>query len=222
MVFLLTHAGIIHRRVTCDNQQQATSIPSLPLCSVKPSEDYSLAPDASIACYAVWCLTIVSDADAGERRNEFAAWTDLTHLFWVRRSNHLPSSRPSSTTTSDRTAWETSINLTSQPLTIFPGHTDHYWTYVHCCVRVLGAAVVVRVTSSGPRGATAPVYSFGCGLWFVWFSFYTSHLRWRAGVCNKDGLWRMVCGVQTLRARGSRLSKLLSAGNNRSSCWLHG
>jgi len=168
---LLTHAGIIHRRVTCDNQQQATSIPSLPLCSVKPSEDYSLAPDASIACYAVWCLTNVSDADAGERRNEFAAWTDLTHLFWVRRSNHLPSSRPSSTTTSDRTAWETSINLTSQPLTIFPGHTDHYWTYVLCCVRVLGAAVVVRVTSSGPRGATAPVYSFGCGLRFVWFFF---------------------------------------------------
>ena len=99
--------------------------------------------------------------------------------------------------------------LTSQPLTISPGQTDHYWTYVHCCVRVLGAAVVVRVTSSGPRGATAPVYSFGCGLWFVWFFFLhiTSPVESR---CLQQG-WSVAYGLRRSNSESTGLQTFQAA-----------
>ena len=129
----------------------------------------------------------------GERRNDFAVWTVRTHLFRVRRSSHVPSSLPSSTTTSTALLCRT---VCEGPFPFWP--EGQYGNPVYrsngpftgrmaLCVRVLTKMdkrpsqraelrMVVHATSSGPlwcTGTGLQLWSVVCGVRGL--SFYTSH-----------------------------------------------
>ena len=120
-----------------------------------------------------------------ERRTEFVAWTDLTHLFSVLRSNHLPSSLLSSTT-SDCTAMRDCL----------PGQTDHLWTdfprwsnrplrpLLSMCPPNCGCGVryVVRATWCNDTGLQLWVLSVACVVFFLHITSYHPVLQpsqWR-------------------------------------------
>ena len=147
----------------------------------------------------------------GERRNDFAVWTVLTHLFRVRRSSHVPSPlrRPQQQhLTVSVPPGNTKLGLGGERQTRFdrrfdrsPGHIDRKRTPLRTCH---GLWFAVHATSSGPlwcTGTGLQLWSVVCGVRGL--SFYTSLLRWRAGVCNKDVLWHL--RRSTLRVRGIRV-----------------
>ena len=114
----------------------------------------------------------------GERRNDFAMWTVLTHLFRGRRSSHVPS--PLRPPQQQRVAvsvppGNTKLGLDRERQTRFdrsPGHIDRKRTPLRTCH---GLWFAVHATSSGPlwcNGTGLQLWSVVCGVRGL--SFYTS------------------------------------------------
>ena len=175
--------------MTCDNQQQVTPIPSLPLCSVKPSEDYSLAPSVFTDCYAVWCLTCVGCWRTGSVETTLPCETSAPTSSGFSGQATFPSSLPSSTTTSTallcRTVCEGPFSfLAGRPIreSRLPVKRTVYGTYgtlrtcphqngqtsvAACRTADGGARYIVRATVVHWHRSTA----LECGLWCAWFAF---------------------------------------------------
>ena len=175
--------------MTCDKQQQVTSIPSLPLCSVKPSEDYSLAPSVFHCLLRCMVFDICRMLTHGERRNDFAVWTVRTlpgstvkplSQFSAVLNNHVTGTAlPCRTVCEGPSPFgrKTTTGLT------FTGQTDRLRDVRSLCVRVLtktdkrpsqhartadgGARYIVRATVVQWHRSTA----LECGLWCAWFVF---------------------------------------------------
>ena len=110
----------------------------------------------------------------GVRRNDFAVWTVLTHLFRVRRSSHVPSPllRPQQQRlTVSVLPGNTKLGLGGERQTRFdrrfdhsPGHIDRKRTPLRTCH---GLWFAVHATSSGPlwcTGTGLQLWSVVCGV----------------------------------------------------------